>query len=99
MEEPGGLQSVGLLRVRHDFTFTFHFHALEKEMATHPSILAWRIPWTEEPGGLQSVGLQRVGHKRSDLACTHLNESLSTNVPGCIIHSSQEVETAQVPFS
>ena len=35
---------------------------LEKEMATHPSILAWRIPWTEEPGGLQSIGLQRVGH-------------------------------------
>ena len=43
-----------------DFTFTFHFHALEKEMATHSSILAWNIPWTEEPGGLQSVGSQRV---------------------------------------
>ena len=39
-----------------DFTFTFHFHALEKEMATHSSILAWRIPWTEEFGGLQSTG-------------------------------------------
>ena len=38
--------------------------SLEKEMATHSSILAWRIPWTEEPGGLQSVGLQRVGHNR-----------------------------------
>ena len=37
-------------------------HPLEKEMATHSSILAWRIPWTEEPGGLQSMGLQRVGH-------------------------------------
>ena len=37
-------------------------HPLEKEMATHSSILAWRIPWTEEPGGLQSTGLQRVGH-------------------------------------
>ena len=45
-----------------DFTFTFHFHALEKEMATHSSILAWRIPWTEEPGGLLSIGLHRVGH-------------------------------------
>ena len=45
-----------------DFTFTFHFHTLEKEMATHSSILAWRIPWTEEPGGLQSAGSQRVGH-------------------------------------
>ena len=41
-EEPGGLQYMGSLRVRHDFTFTFHFHALEKEMATHSSVLAWR---------------------------------------------------------
>ena len=41
-----------------DFTFTFHFHALEKEMAAHSSVLAWRIPWMEEPGGLQSMGLQ-----------------------------------------
>ena len=62
MEEPGGLQSVGLLRVRHDFTFTFHFHALEKEMATHSSILAWRIPGTGELGGLLSMGSHRVGH-------------------------------------
>ena len=65
MEEPGGLQSMGLLRVGHDlsdFTFTFHFHALEKEMATHSSVLAWRIPGTEEPGGLPSMGLHRVGH-------------------------------------
>ena len=45
-----------------DFTFTFHFHALEKEMATHSSVLAWRIPGTEEPGGLPSVGSHRVGH-------------------------------------
>ena len=45
-----------------DLTFTFHFHALEKEMATHSSILDWKIPWTEEPGGLQSMGLRRVGH-------------------------------------
>ena len=41
-----------------DFTFTFHFYALEKKMATHSSVLAWRIPWTEEPGRLQSMGLQ-----------------------------------------
>ena len=61
-EEPSGLQSMGSLIVRHDFTFTFHFHALEKEMATHSSVLAWRIPRTEESGGLQSLGLQRVGH-------------------------------------
>ena len=45
-----------------DLTFTFHFHALEKEMATHSSILAWKIPWMEEPGRLQSMGSQRVGH-------------------------------------
>ena len=45
-----------------DFTFTFHLHALEKEMATHSSILAWRIPGTEEPGGLPSMGSQRVVH-------------------------------------
>ena len=45
-----------------DFTFTFHFHALKKEMATHSSVLAWSIPGTGEPGGLPSMGLQRVGH-------------------------------------
>ena len=45
-----------------DFTITFHFHALEKEMATHSSVLAWRIPGTGEPGGLPSVGSHRVGH-------------------------------------
>ena len=45
-----------------DFTFTFHFHALEKEMAIHSSVLAWRIPWTEKPGGLQVMGSHRVGH-------------------------------------
>ena len=45
-----------------DFTFTFHFHALEKEMATHSSVLAWRIPWMAEPGGLSSLGSHRVGH-------------------------------------
>ena len=51
----------GLARLN-DFTFTFHFHALEKEMATHSSVLAWRIPGTAEPGGLLSMGLHRVGH-------------------------------------
>ena len=45
-----------------DFTFTFHFHALEKEMATHFSVLAWRIPGTGDPGGLPSMGSHRVGH-------------------------------------
>ena len=51
-----------------DFTFTFHFHALKKEMATHSSILAWRIPGTGEPGGLPSMGSHRVGHDWSNLA-------------------------------
>ena len=45
-----------------DFTFTFHFHALEKDMATHSTVLAWRIPGTGEPGGLPSTGLHRVRH-------------------------------------
>ena len=53
-EEPCRLQSMGSLGS--DFTFTFHFHALEKEVATHSSVLAWRIPGTGEPGGLPSMG-------------------------------------------
>ena len=64
-DEPGRLQSMGLRKVGHelsDFTFTFHFHALEKEMAPHSRTLAWKIPWTEEPGGLPSMGSCRVGH-------------------------------------
>ena len=64
MEEPGGLQSMGSLSQTRlsDFTFIFHFHALEKEMAAHSSVLAWRIPGTEKPGRLQSMGSHRVGH-------------------------------------
>ena len=65
MEEPGGLQYMGSLRVGtrlSDFTLTFHFHALVKEMATHSGVLAWRIPGTVGPGGLPSMGLHRVGH-------------------------------------
>ena len=50
-----------------DFTFTFHFHALEKEMATHSSVLVWRIPGTGEPGGLPSLGSHRVRHDGSNL--------------------------------
>ena len=57
----------GVARVGHDSVsslsiFTFHFHALEKEMATHSSVLAWRIPGTGEPGGLPSMGSHRAGH-------------------------------------
>ena len=50
-----------------NFTFTFHCHALEKEMAAHSSVLAWQIPGMGEPGGLPSMGSHRVGHNRSDL--------------------------------
>ena len=63
-EEPGRLQSMGSLSWTRlsDFTFTFHFHALEKEMATHSSVLAWRLPGTVEPDGLPSMGSHRVRH-------------------------------------
>ena len=63
-EEPGGLQSMGSRRATRlsDFTFTFHFYALEKVMATHASSLAWKIPGTAEPGGLPSMGSHRVSH-------------------------------------
>ena len=62
-----------------DFTFPFHFHALEKEMATHFSVLAWRIPGTGEPGGLPSMGLHRVGHDWSDLAAAAAAMCLAKN--------------------
>ena len=73
-EEPGRLQSMGSLRVGRlsDFTFTFHFHVLEKEMATHSSVLAWRIPGTGESGGLPSMGSHRVG---SNLAAAAGNDT------------------------
>ena len=58
-EEPGRLQSRTRLS---DFTFTFHFHTLEEEMAAHSSVLAWSIPGMAEPGGLLSMGSHRVGH-------------------------------------
>ena len=65
MEEPGRLQSNGVAegQIRlSDFTFTFHFHALEEEMVTHSSVLIRRIPGTGESGRLPSMGLHRVGH-------------------------------------
>ena len=62
-----------------DFTFIFHFHALEKEMATRSSVLAWRIPGMGEPGGLLSMGLHRVRHDWSDLAAA----ALITKTPSC----------------
>ena len=63
-----------------DFTFTFHFHALEKEMATHSSVLAWRIPGTGKPGGLLSMGSHRVGHDWSDLVAAAAAAALERSV-------------------
>ena len=64
MEEPGRLPSMGSQSQTRlsNYTFTFYFHALEKEMATHSSVLAWRVPGTGEPSGLPSMGSHRVGH-------------------------------------
>ena len=68
-EEAGGLHGIAKSRTRlGDFTFTFHFHVLEKEMATHSTVLAWRTPGTGEPGWLPSMGSRRVGHDGSALA-------------------------------
>ena len=89
--EPGGLQAMGVTKSQTrlcNFTFTFHFHALEKEMATHSSVLAWRIPGTEESGGLPSMGSHRVGHDLSDLAAATAagfpGGSVVKNVPGML---------------
>ena len=67
-EEPSGLPSMGSHRVRHNWRDWTQMHALEKEMATRSSVLAWRIPGTAEPGGLLSMGSHRVGHDWSELA-------------------------------
>ena len=89
-EEPGRLQSmVSRSRTRlSDFTFSFHFHALEKEMATHSSVLAWRVPGTGEPGGLPSLGSHRVGHDWSDLAAA----------AACIMSCRLQIETVLTSF-
>ena len=86
MEEPGGLQSMGSRSQTwlSNFTFTFHSHALEKEIATHSDVLAWRIPGTEEPGRLPSLGLHRVGHDWSDLAAAAIStRTLPSNELPC----------------
>ena len=88
IEESGRLQSMGSLRVGHDwanFTFTFYFRALEKEMATPSSVLFWRVSGTAEPGGLLSMGSHRVRHDWSDLAaaaaCSPGDSQESSPVP------------------
>ena len=82
-----------------DFTFIFHFHALEKEMATHSSVLAWRIPGTVEPGGLPSMGSHRVGHDWSDLAAaatyrpySYLGALINTNFGPYIVAWSKMLQ-------
>ena len=78
-----------------DFTFTFHFHALEKEMATHSSILAWRIPGTGEPRGLLSIGSHRVRHDWSDLAAA---AAADLGMTGAKITTLQSVNVDQLNF-
>ena len=93
------------------FTFTFHFHALEKEMATHSSVLVWRIPGMEEPCGLPSMGLHRDGHGWSDLAAAaaaHQSKTQFSTQPAASIrhlaqvsyllsmHSSTRVHTEKI---
>ena len=83
MEEPGGAAVHGVAKSLTrlcDFTFTFHFHALEKEMATHSSVLAWRIPGTGEPHGLPSMGVHRVGHDRQ-LSSSSSREGVRKKIP------------------
>ena len=76
-----------------DFTFTFHFHALENEMVTHSSVLAWRIPGTGEPGGLPSMGSHRIGHDWSDLAAAgFVLESTSLTYTICILMLKYKVK-------
>ena len=106
MEESGRLQSMGSLRVGHDwatslslFTFTFHFPALEKEMATHSSVLAWRIPGTGEPGGLPSMGSHRIGHDWSDLAAAAAHWSYNDITAHSIIFGKKrQCHPTSTPF-
>ena len=76
-----------------DFTFTFHVHALEKEMATHSSVLAWRIPGTVEPGGLPSMQSHRVGHDCRNLAAAAAVAHIAT----CVILSLQSLPSGGFP--
>ena len=79
-----------------DFTFTFHLPALEKEMATHSSVLAWRIPGTGELGGLLSMGSHRIRHNWSDLAAaTTLWDSTDFSPPGSSLHRILQARTLE----
>ena len=83
-----------------DFTFTFHLHALEKKMATHSSVLAWRIPGTGEPGGLPSLGLHRVGHDWSNLAAAvAAYEFICSSLPPSVFHRGFKIKHNRLSFS
>ena len=115
MEEPGRLQSMGSRSQTwlSDFNFTFYIHKLEKEMATHSRVLAWRIPGTGEPGGLPSMGWHRVWHNWSDLAAAAAGAVLwsivSENNPvetpgaqllsGVLLFSTPQTVACQAPLS
>ena len=78
------------------FTFTFHFHALEKEMETHSSILVWKIPGTEEPGGLPPMGSHRVGNKWCDLAAAAacpLSQWCHPNISSSVVPFSSHLQS------
>ena len=84
-----------------DFTFTFHSHALEKDMATHSSVLAWKIPWTEEPGGL--LGSQRIRHSScigegngNPLQCSCLDNPRDRGAWWAAIYGVAESDTAEM---
>ena len=83
-----------------EFTFTFHFPALEKEMATHSSVLSWRIPGTGEPGELPSMGSHRVGHVWSDLAAAAWDQGNLMNLSESQLHhmKSEDKNTHQGPY-
>ena len=78
-----------------NITFIFHFHALEKEMATHSRILAWRTPGTGEPGGLPSLGLHRVGHDWSDLAAAAAAAAAAASILAWRIPWTEESDRLQ----
>ena len=87
MEEPGRLQSMGSLRVGHDWATSlslFTFMHWRRKWQPHPSVLAWRIPGTGEPGGLPSMGSHRVGHDWSDLAAAAASQRKITRYPNSI---------------
>ena len=81
-----------------DFTFTFNFHALEKEMATHSSVLAWRIPGTEEPGRLPSKGSHRVGHDWSYLAAAAAAYGVGASLVAHLVKNPPAVQETPIRF-